>query len=155
MADRSVEEIGALCRAAQFCHHFAAGKLTMWKGSPSVLICVEPMMTMSLSIVDGETEVHRRVFRVDVVGPITRMAMALHLGLTPTEAASIALTADAAEADLLARANAALEAMEKPDGVTARQMGFTIPPSDPRWIESQRAAEPWRARTPRKAAPRG
>ena len=135
MADRTVDEIAELCRAAKFTHRFAANTLTVYKGDPMVMICAEPMMTCSISVGDEQTTI-----RVPVAGPVARMAMALHLGLTLSEAESIGLTADAAERDLAAHMMESAASVGMAGGAP-----FTILPSDPRWIEGQRTAEPWRA----------
>lgn len=134
MGDRTVDEIASLCRAAKFTHRFAVSTLTVYKGDPMVMICAEPMMTCSISIGDEQTTI-----RVPVAGPVARMAMALHLGLTPGEAESIGLTAGAAERDLAAHILESAASVGMGGGAP-----FTILPSDPRWLDGQRAAEPWR-----------
>lgn len=143
MADRALDEVIELFRAAKFTHRFSASTLTVYKGDPLVMICAELMMTCSISICDEQTTI-----RVPVAGHVARMAMALHLGLTPSEAELIGMTAGAAEHDLAAHMMESAASVGVKGGTPS-----TILPSDPRWIEGQRAAEPWRA--PGKARRRG
>lgn len=149
VADRTPSEIGALRAAASIGCNFDGVNCIAWKGDPAVMICVEPMMTVSFQFVGPlpGVEISRKVIRAPVIGPVARMTIALHLGLTPTEADAAELTAAAAERDLLAYVNAIADKMGEMAGAPLGRIeegAWSCPPSDPRWIDGQRAAEPWR-----------
>src|SRR5690606_34390186 len=76
-------EIGALRAAASIGCNFDGVNCIAWKGDPAVMICVEPMMTVSFQFVGPlpGVEVSRKVIRAPVIGPVARMTIALHLGL--------------------------------------------------------------------------
>ena len=48
MADRTPDEIDAMREAAAIGCNFDGVNCIAWKGDPAVMICVEPMMTVSL-----------------------------------------------------------------------------------------------------------
>lgn len=148
MADRTTAEIDALREAAGIGCNFDGVNCIAWKGDPAVMISVEPMMTVSLGL-EGlpGVEVTRKVWRAPVIGPVARMAIALHLGLTPSEAAAADLTPEAAERDLLAYVNAIADKMGELAGAPLQRLNesaWSCPPSDSRWLDGQRAAEPWK-----------
>lgn len=156
MADRTTDEIDALRAAADIGCNFDSVNCIAWKGDPAVMISVEPMMTVTFQFHGPGGDLASSVVRAPVVGPITRMAIALHLGLTAGEAAAAGLTADAAERDLLAYVNQVADKMGELSGTKIGRIdeaSWSCPPSDPRWIDGQRAAEPWKPA--KKAARRG
>ena len=151
MADRTVEEIETLREAAGLYVGFDRGQCVAWKGEPPVVICAEPMMTASFEFyAPGATvAAERTVSRVPVVGPVTRMAIALHLGLTPGEAIASGWTAEAAEQELQERMLEAAARVGKEIGADLTPLAGHDPvilPSSPRWIEQQRAADEQEAR---------
>ena len=119
---RSVEEITALIAAAKFTLTLTGrgrrAVVTTRKGDGQVLVLVEPAMTL---YVDGGHVV------CPEAGPMTRVAMAWHLGLTPEEAAQpeIDLTIESAEAGLRCWAEELLERGGFKDALTLRRIDPT------------------------------
>lgn len=137
-------EINELFAAAKFAVKTQAKKnpptVTLTKGDPPIFICAEQAMTLHLP--------GKRV-ALDVLGPVSRMAIALHLNLTPEEAALASLTPVDAQAECMAECRriisaAMLAARQRGDHETADLFTgelFDIPPHDPRWGRTQTAAE--------------
>ena len=143
MAYRTMDEVDALCRAAGFAITHDGVHMALRKGDPGVVISMEPMMTVALFMKGCPDP--GLVFRVLMPGAITRYAMALHLGLTRSEAEAHGFTADAAERELsehMSRANK-LFMIGNPGIKAEADDRAVILPSDPRWIEFQRAAVPY------------
>ena len=149
---RTTEEIEALRVAAGIYCGFDGVNCIAWKGEPATMISVEPMMTISLETVAPDGVRDKASQRAPVIGPITRMAMSLHLGLSADEAEAMEMTAAAAERDLLAYMDACMRtivpkmkegAVYPSDSYPAVDESCTIQPSDPRWLEAQRAAMPF------------
>jgi hypothetical protein len=141
---RTPEEIDALWLAAKFQPRLRESEdpplVELLKGEPPIFVCAEQAMCIHLP---GSRVALR------VMGPITRMAMALHLGLTREEAESIGLTAEAAQDDCMdetRRIIAEVKARAIARGDTEAAEMFTgksspIPPHDPRWGRTQTVEE--------------
>jgi hypothetical protein len=123
---RTVEEITALIAAAKFTLTLTGkgrrAAITTRKGDDQVLVLVEPAMTLHVD--DGTKE--RRIVCPEA-GPMTRVAMAWHLGLTPEEAAQpeIDLTIEAAEAGLRCWAKELIERAGVADVLTLQRVDPT------------------------------
>ena len=92
---RTAEEIWALIDASKFRTVLHPRKkpaqLVTTKGEPPIFVCAEPAMTVSIG---------KKKYPRDIIGPITRLAMAWHLGLTEEEATAFKLTVADAQAEL-------------------------------------------------------
>ena len=125
---RAVEELREALRAAQFAYHFdpdaTPPQIAVVKGDPPILVCIEPAPTLRLTGQDGV-----RVVPVNMLGPVSRMAIAWHIGATPEEAERIGLTTEQGQQELRERIDEWVAA----ENIEVKGLREDIGPSDPRW----------------------
>ncbi len=138
---RGTDEIDALMEAARFRflfddrgemlsedgEHHGTAVIVLTKGDPEILVCIEPAMT-----IHWPAPMQPERTATPILGPMTRLAIALHLNLTPEEAASVGMTAAQAQADLMGYLRDVVQPALEKHGVKVERL-FEIPPHDPRW----------------------
>lgn len=107
------------------------------KGEPSILVCVEPMMSLHVTgPVDDRRPEGKASILFDLLGPLSRIAIAHHLGLSPVQARARGLTIEAAR-----------QALEVAANEVAKKLGAdgpceSIEPTDPRWGATMKPERP-------------